>query len=287
MAVHAHPDDESVSTGGVLARYSAAGHQTILVVATRGEEGEIHDPDLDPAEAKPRLGEIRTAETMCAARALGLGAVEFLGYRDSGMAGTPENANPASFHQASVNEAADRLMGLIRRYRPHVLITYNAFGGYGHPDHQKAHQITHLAFQRAGDSAYLPSPDLAPWQPQKLYHSEITREEITLWKEGAQRERERRKAAGEDTSPWNEGFFEEIWKHSRSLAEITAAVDVGAFREQKIAALRCHRTQFAPDNAWFEERNQEPPELANFEHFFRAESLVAASERESDLFEGI
>src|SRR5579859_7411343 len=142
MVVHAHPDDELFGTGGTFARYADEGDSTILVCATGGEEGEIHDPDLDPVEAKPRLGEIRKEELRCSAAVLRIGTVEYLGYRDSGMVGTPENANPASFHQADLTEATARLVRLVRRYRPQVLVSYNDFGGYGHPDHIKAYLIT-------------------------------------------------------------------------------------------------------------------------------------------------
>src|SRR5437588_4298280 len=121
MTVHAHPDDEVVSTGGTLARYAAEGIETVLVCATRGEEGEIHDPDLDPKEAQGRLAEIRTQELNCAKEALGIKVLEFLEYRDSGMAGTPPNEHTASFHQADVTEATRRLVRLIRRYRPDVV----------------------------------------------------------------------------------------------------------------------------------------------------------------------
>src|SRR4051812_9678662 len=170
MTVHAHPDDEVVFTGGLLARSHDEGIRTVLVLCTNGEEGEIHDPDLDPEEAKPRLGAIRRGELAGAVAALGIDDVEYLDYRDSGMVGTEANANPACFHQADKDEAAARLVALVRRYRPQVLITYDEFGAYGHPDHIAANVITHLAFDRAGDAAY--RPDLgAPYQPAKLYYT--------------------------------------------------------------------------------------------------------------------
>ena len=151
MTVHAHPDDEVVFTGGLLARYAAEGIETVLVMCTNGEEGEIHDPDLDADEAKPRLGVIRRGELRCAIEHLNITHTEFLDYRDSGMAGTEPNANPACFHQADKDQAAARLVSLVRQYRPQVLVTYDENGSYGHPDHIAANVITQRAFDRAGD----------------------------------------------------------------------------------------------------------------------------------------
>src|SRR5581483_2352181 len=111
------------------------------VCATRGEEGEIHDPDLVEEEARPRLAEIREGELRCAATKLGIGDLEFLDYRASGMAGADANAHPDSFHQAELDQATVRLVALIRRYRPQVILSYPPNGNYGHPDHIKVHQV--------------------------------------------------------------------------------------------------------------------------------------------------
>src|SRR5688572_8158219 len=162
MAVHAHPDDEVVFTGGVLAAYAERGVRTVLVTATMGEEGEMHDPDLDLEEARPRLGEIRRGELDKALEILGIADFEYLGYRDSGMAGTESNGREDNFHNADVEAATARLVALVRKYKPEVLITYDEFGAYGHPDHIKCNQITHLAFDRAGDPLYL-LEDGEPW----------------------------------------------------------------------------------------------------------------------------
>src|ERR687887_87661 len=167
MAVHAHPDDECFGGGGTLARYAAEGCNTVLVTCTAGEEGEIVDPDMDPAAVKPRLADVRLGELNAAVGVLGIHHLELLGYRDSGMAGTPANDDPRSFNQADPDEATRRLVALIRRHKPQVLFTYAEDGGYGHPDHIKAHQITVAAFDAAGahrtqikrDSTFLLLPD--------------------------------------------------------------------------------------------------------------------------------
>ncbi len=293
MVVHAHPDDEVIGTGGTFRRYAEEGVATILVCATRGEEGEIHDPDLDPIEARPRLGEIRTEELMRATALLKIGAVEFLGYRDSGMAGTPANDHPACFHQAPLEEATERLVRLIRRYRPHVLVSYNDFGGYGHPDHVKAYRVTHAAFERAADPSFAPTPHLTPWQPIKLYEIASVREMVALWRKGALAERQKRAAESGDgatSSPndWaNETFFAQMEEHSTPLEQVTSRIAIAPYREVMLAALRCHRTQIPPDSDWFERRADVPAELADFEHFNLVRSFVDSPFPESDLFAGL
>src|SRR5438128_604499 len=159
LLVHAHPDDEAISTGGVMLKARAGGHRVVLVTATRGEVGEIYN--MDEASSRPRLGEIREKELEDAARILGVNRGEFLGYRDSGMAGTSDNQNPASFHQAPLDEAVGKLTKILREERPEVIITYAEDGTYGHPDHIKAHHVTNAALDkmlRASES----------WTPKKV-----------------------------------------------------------------------------------------------------------------------
>src|SRR5258708_32199073 len=139
MLVHAHPDDEAISTGGVMMKAKAHGRRVVLVTATRGEVGEIYN--MDPESSRPRLGEIRTEELKAAGEILGVDRIEFLGYRDSGMVDTADNKDPRSFHQARLDEAAAKLAVLIREERPDVVVTYAEDGVYGHPDHIKAYQV--------------------------------------------------------------------------------------------------------------------------------------------------
>jgi LmbE family N-acetylglucosaminyl deacetylase len=166
--VHAHPDDEVFSTGGVIAQALADGRRVDLVVCTGGEEGEVHDPDLDPAEAQPRLKEIREAELRCALDALGAGAahegllrLHRLGHRDSGMMGTAANERPDAFWQADLAAAAEPLVLLIRDARPAVVVHYDENGGYGHPDHIQAHRIAVAAVTAAADANHSPGSGAA------------------------------------------------------------------------------------------------------------------------------
>ena len=177
MTVHAHPDDETIGTGGAMAKAVDAGHRVVLVTNTRGELGEIVVPEMDTPDNHRRLGEIRAGELERAMGVLGVTEWENLGYRDSGMMGTDGNRDPRSFWQADLDEAARRLTWLVRRYQPDVITTYNAFGGYGHPDHIRTHDVAVLAFERAGDPAWYPEQledgGVEPWAPSKLYEQAI------------------------------------------------------------------------------------------------------------------
>ncbi len=156
LLVHAHPDDESIGTGATMARYAAEGAQVTLVTCTLGELGEIIPPDLASlgADAQDRLGPYRIGELDAACAELGVADHRFLGgpgrWRDSGMIGTAGNDDPRCFWRAGLDEAADALLGVIREVRPQVLVTYDANGFYGHPDHIQAHRVAWHAFQQAG-----------------------------------------------------------------------------------------------------------------------------------------
>ena len=144
---HAHPDDESIATGGTMAKLAAEGHRVVLVVATRGEHGEVADDFLAPGE---QLWQRRELETEASARVLGVARSEFLGYCDSGMMGTPENDAPESFWRADVDEAAERLARILREEQADVLTVYDDNGNYGHPDHIQVHRVGVRAAELAG-----------------------------------------------------------------------------------------------------------------------------------------
>lgn len=278
MAVHAHPDDEVFLTGGVIAKAAAEGIHTVLVTATRGEEGEIHDPDLDPEEARHRLGAIRETELRRAISILGVDELHFLGYRDSGMAGTPENENPHNFHHADPDEATARVVRLIRQTKPDVVITYDERGGYGHPDHIATHRAAVAAFNAAGDPERFPDPELAPWQPSKLYYGAFARSTFDRM------ERLLREANPESSFEPPE---EDYSTFTVPDDDITTWVDVHPYLLQKQAALRAHRTQIAEDNPFLTMTDEIAQELVASESFMRVRSLVPVPEREDDLFAGL
>ena len=182
MAVHAHPDDETISMGGTLAHYAAANSATrgettdvIVVTGTRGELGEIVIPERDTPEEHARLGETRMGEIAAAMRALGVARWENLGYRDSGMDGTDGNSDPRSFHHhinTNLDDTTEPLVRLIRATQPDVIATYDDFGGYGHPDHIAAAKIARRAWEVAGDPTWRPEAGAA-WSPKKLYEVRI------------------------------------------------------------------------------------------------------------------
>src|ERR1022692_287729 len=172
LLVHAHPDDESIGTGATMAKYAAEGVQVTLVTCTLGELGEIIPPSLAQlaAEKEDRLGEDRIGEVAAARDVLGVTDHRFLGgpgrWRDSGMMGTQANGDPRCFWQADVDEAAAALLGIIREVQPQVLVTYDANGCYGHPDHIQAHRVAWRAFELAGaDGPGRPARFYAPAAP--------------------------------------------------------------------------------------------------------------------------
>ncbi len=170
LLVHAHPDDESFATGGLIARSVAEGHRVDLVTCTGGEEGEIHDPRLDYDEAFPRLREIRREELACSLAALrgvypGELDLHLLGYRDSGMMGTESNEHPEAFWKSDLDEATGKLVAIVRRTKPAVMVSYDPNGNYGHPDHINAHRIAIAAWEAAADPARYPDAGEAhPWR---------------------------------------------------------------------------------------------------------------------------
>ncbi|MFZ2487692.1 MAG: PIG-L family deacetylase [Anaerolineae bacterium] len=165
LAVFAHPDDESFGPGGTLARYAAAGVAVWLVCGTDGAAGTVDAHLLADGKTTAQL---RAAELCCAAETLGLAGVDWLGYRDSGMAGSADNEHPSSLVQAPLAEVTGKIVASIRAHKPQVVMCDNQFGGYGHPDHIKLHQATVAAFAAAGDAMQYPEAGPA-WQPQRLY----------------------------------------------------------------------------------------------------------------------
>jgi mycothiol S-conjugate amidase len=274
--VHAHPDDESSKGAGSIARYHAAGVRTVLVCCTGGEAGDILNPAMDRPEIRDNLPQVRMDELALATAIIGYDEVVLLGYRDSGMPGTPENEDPASFAQAPLDEAVGRLVAVIRRTRPQVIVTYSDDqAGYPHPDHLRVHEITVPAFEAAGDpDAY---PDAGPpWPPLKLYYTAWSRRRIVAM-------HEKFLELGLE-SPFDEKWFERPDGDERT----TTAVDITGFTVQRDRALQAHATQVDPTSKfWF----GLPPEVAAtvfpVEEYVLARSLVPTSVPEDDLFAGV
>jgi N-acetyl-1-D-myo-inositol-2-amino-2-deoxy-alpha-D-glucopyranoside deacetylase len=276
LAFHAHPDDESLAMGGTLASYTAAGEQVVVVTATRGEVGEVHNYD-NPEEVAARLGEVRSEEMAVAMRALGVAHHHFLGYRDSGMIGTEDNAHENSFWQADFMEATGRLVHLIRKYRPEVVTAYDPYGGYGHPDHIQVHRVGTAAFFGAADVGRFPVEDgEEPWAASKLYWATFPRSAVVKMRSraiatGVMTEEE---ARGEPDAGWLDDDIT-LWMPIRDQAEA------------KQAAVLAHHSQI-PADSWF--RTLRGSELDGFlsrESFVKVFSRVDTPVDEADLFAGL
>ena len=274
MAVHAHPDDEAIGTGGTLARYAAEGVQTVLVTCTDGAVGEIVDPTVATPE---NLVEVRAEELRAACALLDVTALHCLGYRDSGMMGTPENDDPRCFWRADLDEATRRLVALIRQHRPQVLVTYDENGFYGHPDHIQTNRVTVAAFHAAGDPARYSEQGLAPWAPSKLYYTAVP---ISRMLEFGRRLRELNIEApfSDDPAELEFGTPDE---------RIVAAIDARAYAQRKRDALAVHRSQVGPNTFFLLLPPAAWEEAMGTEYFERPLSTVPAPAHEDDLFAGL
>jgi mycothiol conjugate amidase Mca len=279
MAVFGHPDDEVFGSGGVLARAAYEGMRTVLVTATRGEEGEIVDPTLDQKKSRHNLAAIREEEERRAATILGIHEVRFLGYRDSGMPGTPANENPYNFQNADREDALGKVVRLVRELRPDVLLTFDAHGGYGHPDHIRAYEVTLAAFEAAADPARFPELGPAPWQVRKLYSLAFSRASFRRFAELI------REYGLPD--PFGEGHGIDLEHFLPAEASITTRVDVRRYVQQKQAALRAYRTQVAADHPMLALPDEAAREIMGMETFTRLRSLVDVPLPEDDLFAGL
>lgn len=270
LALFAHPDDEAFGAGGTLAKYADEGAQITLVCATRGERGEISDPNLATPET---LSYVREDELRCAAEKLGIEELIFLNYKDSGMEGTPENEDPEAFIQAAEEEVIEKLVAIIRRIRPQIMITFEPNGGYGHPDHIAIHNHTLSAFQIAGEAAELTHLG-RPWKAERLYYTALPRSVFIEM-------RERLKEIGEDTQDLE--MFEKSgagWPDDM----IDVQIDVSEKVENKWSALICHRTQFGEDNLFRRLPNSVSKSILSTEYFTLAWPHDAQDGMSQDLF---
>lgn len=279
LNVHAHPDDEASKGAGTIAKYHAMGVHTVLVTCTGGEEGEILNPAVDTPENHANLAEVRYRELQRAAEIIGYDELVMLGYRDSGMADSPANEHPENFAQAPLEEAVARLVRIIRRVRPQVIVTYpEDQSGYRHPDHLRVNEISVLAFDAAGDPERFPDAGTA-FAPSKLYYS--------VWAKDQFLARHAKFLEVGIESPYSDGMFT-AW-FDREEIPSTTRIELGEFARVRRDALLAHQTQIDPtSNFWF----GLPPEIEeavfSYDVFALAKSNVSPIDRpEDDLFTGI
>ena len=276
LLVHAHPDDETINNGATMAMYAALGASVTLVTCTRGEEGEVLIPELShlAASATDSLGQHRITELALAMKELGVTDHRFLGegvklYRDSGMMGTEPNNRPDVFWQADLDEAADLLVRVIDEVKPHVLITYDEFGGYGHPDHIQAHRVAMRAAEKS------------EWNIPKIYWNVMP---VSVIQEGI----DAMKGIGSDF--WGAEKAEDL-PFAKDDSFVHALVDGNAYVDKKMNAMKAHSTQIAVDGPFFALSNNVGLQVWGNEYYtlVKGEKSAPLNEKgyESDLFAGI
>jgi LmbE family N-acetylglucosaminyl deacetylase len=278
LAVLAHPDDETFGMGGTLALYARRGVQVHLVCATQGEVGEVSPEFMQGFKS---IADLRVSELRCAAGILRLTGVYFLGYRDSGMTGSPENQHPQALANAPIDEVAGKVVSFIRRLRPQVVLTFDPIGGYMHPDHIAIQRATTRAFHLAGDPNFTDPDGLAPYQPQKLYYHVMPKAALRMAVSvmplfGRDPHKFGRNQDIDLTRLVEQGNF-----------PIHAAIDFSQVQEQRDAAAACHASQLdgSPPRGgplgWFWRL------FGRKEQYMRAYPEVKNGHKETDLFEGI
>jgi N-acetyl-1-D-myo-inositol-2-amino-2-deoxy-alpha-D-glucopyranoside deacetylase len=278
LLVHAHPDDETINNGATMAKYVAAGVGVTLVTCTRGEEGEVLVPELAhlASSAEDQLGPHREIELANAMSALGVTDFRFLGapsrkYRDSGMMGTEQNERPDVFWQTDLESAAADLVKIILEVKPHVLVTYDEIGGYGHPDHIQAHRVAMRA-------AELAQPE---WNISKIYWNTMPRSVI-------QKGIDKMKELGTDFMGVDSA---DDLPFAKDDSLVTTLVDAGEYAAKKIEAMKAHPTQISLDGPFFALSNNLGTEVMGDEYYTLVKGVKSApfdSEgRETDLFNGI
>lgn len=263
LLVHAHPDDESIFGGGAILRAHEQGKRVVLVTCTGGEAGEIHN--MDEAASRPRLKEIREQELRRATEILGVDRLVLLGYRDSGMAGTGDNENPASFNQAPIEQAAARLAAVMDEESPDVVVTYGPDGVYGHPDHVKAHKTTVAAWE------LLAARDAAP---ARLWYAVIPRSGIEMF-------RKRLEESGQAAEQWDGGAIAGVPDD-----EIHAVLDVNEFVDRKRQAFAAHVSQNDPSSFFLNTPDELLPMAFGTEFYSLARGALPGQQL-SDLFQGL
>lgn len=277
LLVHAHPDDETINNGATMAMYADLGAQVTLITCTRGEEGEVLVPGLShlASSETDSLGEHRVSELSAAMKELGVTDFRFLGsgaskFRDSGMMGTPQNERLDVFWKADLDITAKFLVDVIHEVHPHVLVTYDEIGGYGHPDHIQAHRVAMRATELADK-----------WQIQKIYWNAIPKSLIALGIE------ELKKTGS--TFFGAESVDDIPFAKDDSL--VSAVVDGKRYVDRKMAAMKAHETQIALDGPFFALSNNLGNQIWGQEFYTLAKGNPAppfdGDGRETDLFAGV
>ncbi len=274
MAIFAHPDDEG-AIASTLAYYANNNVEVTLVCTTKGEVGEISDPTLATRET---LGEVRAAELQAACDILGIRHLRFLGYRDSGMEGTPENEDPRALVQGDADVVMGQLVGLMRELQPDVVITFEPFGWYGHPDHQITSRWVTDAYSLVSDASAYPEMG-SSWQPQRLFHAVIPFSKFRLMLQEAV-------AVG----AIEEGGFgqdEPQLSQVEAEAQVTHTLDVCEWFDTKRRAMAAHRTQFPEDHMFIKIPRDIMIKSSGYEYFIQVYPEPTAELRQanqSDLF---
>ena len=274
LTLHAHPDDESSKGPGTIRQYADEGIRTTLVCCTGGEEGDILNPAMDRPEVTNDLAAVRRAELDAATTVIGYDEVVMLGYRDSGMPDTEPNAHPDAFANADLDEAVGRLVAIIRRVRPQVIMTYpEVQNRYPHPDHLQVTSISLPAWDRAGDATWYPEAG-APFMPVKLYAPVWSKKRLLLT----------HKAFLERGL---ESPYDQKWLSGRDRDDrITAVIRVDNAIRRK--ALLAHATQVDPESKfWFGLPDDVLDEIHPYEEYILLRSRITTDGHEDDLFAGL
>jgi mycothiol S-conjugate amidase len=278
LAIHAHPDDESSKGAGTMARYAAEGVRVALVCATGGEEGDILNPRMDRPGIKERMAELREAELKTACDILGVSEVYMLGYRDSGMPESEGNKHPNAFMNADPDEAIGKLVEIIRKEKPQVVLSYDESRGYEHPDHVRVYEWGRAAFEAAGDPDKYPEAGPA-WQPSKLYYfATFSKRRLQILHDAAAEEGIESPFAGW-LEHWDQMGFED--------PEITTQVDVSDYIDLRTKALLAHATQIDPDSFWFAVPDEIQKKVYPWEDYTLVETTTKREVPEDDLFANV
>jgi N-acetyl-1-D-myo-inositol-2-amino-2-deoxy-alpha-D-glucopyranoside deacetylase len=237
LAVHAHPDDESITTGGLLARCAGLGIRTRLVTCTDGRRGPVN-PELGLTLTPDQLVQARWSELRAAASILGVTEVDWLGYHDSGMAGSPDNTAPGSFWSQPCDRLVGQMTGILRRFRPHVVVTYDAFGFTGHPDHIQTHRVVLLGVEAAAEPRLVPSEGAA-WSVGRIFHPVFPVSAFDRFVADEIRASRGHPFANLSATQVNYICLDQL---------VTHTVDIRDHYERKRLALSAHRTQIGPHN---------------------------------------